>query len=254
MFKLSDLIQNTAAVAAAASPSQFAMHALDRDDQGLLTYTKALWSNTAESIQIDNGQGLAYDGIEEFISGYTPSGVLHNSIDINVDESGSKTRDSETFYIRVVDANTANPKFSFNGVVQERLILKRGATYTFNTDDQSTKSFPLYISTANVGANYSNEWANGVTYSRSANDSVSSTLLTSNNDITPHALVFTVPFDAPSMLYYASGTNANCVGPIEIHDPYTNLKYRRYEQVRFDNQQLSYYINSEGYLVARYGA
>jgi len=33
----------------------------------------------------------------------------------------------------------------------------------------------------------------------------------------------------------------------------TNLNARRYEQVRFDHQKLCYFINSDGFLVARYG-
>lgn len=248
MLKLSDLIQNTAAVAAAASPSQFAMHALTRDSQGMLTYTKVLWANTSESVQMTTGAGKAYDGIEEFINGYTPSNVLHNSTRIIDDESGSKARDSRDFFVRVVDSETITPKFTFDGVVAPNLRLVRGATYTFNTDDQSTKNFPFYISTANTGANYTNEWANGVTYSKSANGA------TSNSVVTSHALVFEVPFDAPNQLFYASGNNANCHGIIDIVNPDTNLKYRTYEQVRFDNQQLTYYVNSQGYLVARYGA
>ena len=33
----------------------------------------------------------------------------------------------------------------------------------------------------------------------------------------------------------------------------TNLKHRKYEQVRFDNQKLTYYMTEDGFLVARYG-
>lgn len=52
-----------------------AIHALKRDADGLLTYSK-IKLNGAESLELSNGQGQAFDGIEEFIKGVTPSGVV----------------------------------------------------------------------------------------------------------------------------------------------------------------------------------
>lgn len=255
MFKLSDLVQNTAAIAAAAAPSQFAMHAMTRDVQGKLTYTKVLWANTSESVQTTaNGSGQAYTGMEEFISGYTQDGLMHNSTSKLEHNSGSVKVDSANYFVKIKDANTASPKFIFNNDTNPTLILRKGATYTFTTDDFSTQNFPLYISATQGDTNYTNEWSNGVSYSRSANGDINSSILTSNNTLTTHALVFTVPFDAPSTLWYCSGTNANSSGRIVIRDASTDLINRSYDQVRFDNQKLTYYINSQGFLVARYGA
>ena len=57
--------------------SQFAMHSLSRDADGLLTYTKVLW-NSNEEINMSNGAGQAYTGVEEFIEGKNNEGEWHN--------------------------------------------------------------------------------------------------------------------------------------------------------------------------------
>ena len=248
-LKLSDLITNTTSIAAAAAPSQFAMHALNRDSNGMLTYTKVLWANTSESVQLTNGSDLlAYNGMEEFIEGVTPSGVLHNSLNINVDENNNKSILANTFIVRVIDLATS-PKYTFNGSNGNiQLVLEMGVTYTFDTSDFSTVGFPFYISTTAGDTNYTNEWTKGVKNSKSANIGVT------NTSVTSMPLIFTVPFDAPSTLYYSCGSNASCSGTIEIRPASVNLANRKYEQVRFDNQQLTYYVNSQGFLVARYGA
>ena len=66
MIKLTDLIKTTNDITEAAQPSQFAMHAFTRDQEGLLTYTKALWANTSESIELTDGSGLAFNSLEDF--------------------------------------------------------------------------------------------------------------------------------------------------------------------------------------------
>jgi len=252
--KVTDLIKTTTDITSAAAPSQFAMHALSRDANGLLTYTKILWANTSESVSLTDGSRLAYNDIEDLISGVTPSGTYYNNTRIIDNENANKLTLANTFLIRVVNGNTATPSFTVNGLSNTTLTLEKGVVYTFQTDDFSTQNFPLYISAVAGDSNYTNEFTNGVSYSRSANDSTSSSLLTTNNSITPHSLIFTVPFDAPSTLYYCSGTNANCYAKMNITEARVDISRRTYEQVRFDTQQLTYYINSNGYFVARYGA
>lgn len=253
-MKLSDLIKTEADIASAAAPSQFAMHALSRDSEGLLTYTKSLWANTSESVELTDGSGLAYNNIEEFISGVTPSGTLINDTRIIDNENANKTVNAKTFYVRVKDRTTADPKYVLNDLTEPILTLEKGVTYTFNTDDFSTQGFPLYISTTAGDSNYTNEFTNGVSYAHSSNDAVSSSLLTQNNTITPASLIFTVPFNSPDVLYYSCGENANCYGVIQVAEAKVDISRRKYEQVRFDNQKLYYYVNSQGFLVARYDA
>lgn len=253
-MKLSDLIKTEADITSAAAPSQFAMHALSRDSEGLLTYTKALWANTSESIELTDGSGLAYNNMEEFISGVTPSGTIVNNTRIIDNENANRTLFSKEYYVRVTDRNTSDPKYVFDDLTQPILILEKGVTYTFKTDDFSTQGFPLYISTVAGDSNYTNEYTNGVSYAHSSNDAVSSSLLTQNNTVTPASLIFTVPFDAPAVLYYSCGENANCYGEIQVSEAQVDISRRKYEQVRFDNQQLTYYISNNGFLVARYGA
>jgi len=254
MFKLSNLIQNTNSITEAAAPSQFAMHALNRDSEGLLTYTKVLWANTSETIDLTEGDGLAYNGIEEFVTGISAGGIEYNLTKIDDSVSGAGERLDKTYTIRVTTANGVSA-FTINGdtAINPVLDLARGSKYTFVTSDPSTENHPLFISTSPAGNTYANEYLEGVINSRSAN--TGDGFITVNANVaTSDPLVFTVPMDAPDQLYYASGQDANCYGILKISTELTNTNKRKYEQVRFDNQQLTYYISNTGYLVARYGA
>lgn len=78
MANLSDLVKSNSLKAEQSTVSdQFGMHALNRDADGLLTYTKVLW-NSSEEIDMTTGAGLAYAGVEEMVSGLSADGVPHN--------------------------------------------------------------------------------------------------------------------------------------------------------------------------------
>ena len=255
MLKLSNLIQTTGAITDAAAPSQFAMHALNRDSEGLLTYTKVLFANTSETVDMTDGGGLAYNGIEEFISGVSIGNTNFNLTREGESQSGIGELLANTFVIRVVTQGS-NAAFTINGDTANNPVIElyRGSTYKFVTDDPSTQNHPFYIAnSANSGCSYNNEYLEGVQYSRSANDG-NGFITVNANVATSEPLEFKVPMDAPDQLYYASGQDANCYGILKITSELTNAKNRKYEQVRFDNLQLTYYMNSNGFLVARYGA
>lgn len=255
MLKLSNLIQTTGAITDAAAPSQFAMHALSRDSEGLLTYTKVLWANTAETVDLTDGSGLAYNGIEELITGFSIGNTNFNLTREGDTESGVGDLLANKFVIRVVGSGS-NVAFTINGDTANNPVLElyRGSTYKFITEDPSTQNHPLYIAnTPNSGCSYTNEYLEGVQNSRSANDG--NGFITINANVaTSEALTIKVPMDAPDQLYYASGQDPNCFGILKITSELSNPKHRKYEQVRFDNLQLTYYLNSNGFLVARYGA
>ena len=42
--------------------SEYALHAMKRDDDGLLTYTKVNWYS-GDTINMDNGEGTAYNSV-----------------------------------------------------------------------------------------------------------------------------------------------------------------------------------------------
>lgn len=88
MANLSEIIKNNDLIAEQSTvPSQFAMHALTRDADGLLTYTKVLW-NGSETIDLSTGAGLAFSGVEEFVQGANSEGTKHNETRI-IDENAS---------------------------------------------------------------------------------------------------------------------------------------------------------------------
>lgn len=252
MIKLSDLVKTSTAISEAAATSQFAMHALNVNANGELVYTKVLFANTSETIDMTTGDGFAYNGVEEFISGVNGKGEQHNDMDLfegypySVDKPEKKV-----LTVKVI--NDGGMKFTIDGEIQPSLLLYKGATYTFDTSDSSTANHPIYISTAPAGANYATEYAKGVTNSRSANNGGYG-LPISNTSTTSEFMIFEVPADAPTTLYYASGNSATTFGQITVRDPQTDAKYKKYNQVRFDNQKLTYYLNANGFLVARYNA
>ena len=237
MSKLSDLFKAKDRTVDALTPSEAALHALSVDDDGLLTYTKVLW-NSDETIDMTDGSGFAYLGVEEMVEGKTLSDQFHNLVGREYDEVGEKNVLNVTFQVTATGGH-----YILDGNTMPAIRMTRGVTYTFNMVDPSTNGYPLYISTAPVGANYDNIYKLGVANSKSEYGS------------TLGPLQFTVPMDAPDTLYYASGNHANCYAKISIddRDELTNLNNRKYDQVRFDNQKLTYYMNEDGFLVARYG-
>lgn len=237
MSKLSDLLKARDRSVDALTPSETAFHALSVDDDGLLTYTKVLW-NSNETIDMTDGSGFAYLGVEELVDGFSISNTFHNLIGRDYDEVGEKNVLNVTFQV-----TATNGQYILDGNTMPALRMTRGVTYTFNMIDPTTNGYPLYISTQAAGNNYNNIYKVGVANSKSEYGG-QYTLLS-----------FTVPMDAPDTLYYASGNHANCYAKISIddRDELTNLNNRKYDQVRFDNQKLTYYMNEDGFLVARYG-
>ena len=56
---------------------QYAYHALKRDSDGLLTYTRVLMNGT-ESIELTNDDGFSFNGIEDMLEGKTDDGTDYN--------------------------------------------------------------------------------------------------------------------------------------------------------------------------------
>lgn len=238
MSKLSDLLKARDRSMDAITPSETAFHALNVDDDGLLTYTKVLW-NSNGSIDMTDGSGFAYLGVEELVDGFSMSNTFHNLIGRDYDEVGEKNIINVTFRL-----TSTNGQYIIDGNTMPAIRMTRGATYTFIVEDPSTNGYPLYITTQAAGNNYGNIYQVGVANSK-----------TEYGGTVAGPLVFTVPMNAPDTLYYASGNHANCYGKISIddRDELSNLNNRQYDQVRFDNQKLTYYMNDDGFLVARYG-
>ena len=98
-----------------------------------------------------------------------------------------------------------------SGVGENRNIgpLYRGATYTFNLDT-SLANHPFYITTDNgtgfVSGQYVGEYLSGVTGSRG------------NGQAGYNTLTFTVPQNAPDVLYYQCGNHAPMRGAITIRN------------------------------------
>ena len=116
--------------------------------------------------------------------------------------SSDYSADGTTFKITVSSSGYYSNKYYVDSVQTKSLNLKKGFTYYFNVDDSSTNSHPLFIGTSSGGGNYINEYSSGITNSRATNGILS----------------FTVPTDAPSILYYNCGLHSNMGAEISIVD------------------------------------
>lgn len=223
---------------------RLAMHALRRDVDGNLIYTRIEMTSN-ESAILTNGQGPAYDGMDEFIGGVTPSGVVHNSVQYGTNEVGRKAFLGKDYSVSF----TSNQKIYLDNNLVYEIDIVTGATYRFITENPTTQGYPLYISTQPYGQNYGNEYLQGVINSRSSYGGPASDI----NSNTTEPLTITVPEDAPSKLYLASGNHTNTYLTMHVNRlPHANLKNRYYYQVKWDDARVTYFINEDGFLVARY--
>ena len=122
-------------------------------------------------------------------------GTKDNTSDNTSAESSSYNDNGTTFTVTVNSS-----KYYIDGILTKSLILKKGYTYYFDSTDSTTNNHPLFIGTASSGGSYTYEYTSGVTNSRT----------------TTATLIFVVPSDSPSKLYYNCGNHASMGGSITI--------------------------------------
>ncbi|RLM53518.1 PGF-pre-PGF domain-containing protein [Halobellus sp. Atlit-31R] len=97
--------------------------------------------------------------------------------------------------------------FVVDGASQANLTLERESTYRFVVD---ASGHPFHISTASGGGNFINIYTNGVTVTNPSNSNA--------NAVEKGNLTFSVPSDAPDVLYYVCGIHSGMGGRIDIVD------------------------------------
>ena len=110
----------------------------------------------------------------------------------------SSASDNNTTFTVTVSAG----KYSLDNVQGKTLTLRRGYTYSFDAQDSSTNSHPLYLGTSSTGGGYSDEYTSGVT----------------NSQTTSGILTIVIPQAAPNSLYYNCGRHSNMGAEISIVD------------------------------------
>ena len=114
------------------------------------------------------------------------------------DSGSSSASDNNTTFTVTVSAGN----YSLDNVQGRTLTLKRGYTYSFDAQDSSTSSHPLYLGTSSTGGGYSDEYTSGVT----------------NSQTTSAILTIVIPQAAPNSLYYNCGLHSNMGAEISIFD------------------------------------
>jgi len=161
--------------------------------------------------------GMSFDGYPIYGPwGYNSSGVaaretssyrLRNTAELQGARPIVNTAATETYTVTV-----AGGQFAFNGSSPEFLNLKRGRTYIFNQDDASnTGSNHILISAQTDGWHSSNPvvigqtsllyTGQGITYQINGSTVTYQQYLSGFNAASSRSLTFTVPVDAPSVLY-----------------------------------------------------
>ena len=161
--------------------------------------------------------GMSFDGYPIYGPwGYNSSGVaaretssyrLRNTAELQGARPIVNTAATETYTVTV-----AGGQFAFNGSSPEFLNLKRGRTYIFNQDDASnTGSNHILISAQTDGWHSSNPvvigqtsllyTGQGITYQINGSTVTYQQYLSGFNLASSRSLTFTVPVDAPSVLY-----------------------------------------------------
>ena len=111
-------------------------------------------------------------------------------------ESSTYSDNGTTFTVTVNSS-----KYYIDGILTKSLNLKKGYTYYFDSTDSTTNNHPLFIGTTSSGGSYTYEYTSGVTNSR----------------ITNETLIFVVPSESPSKLYYNCGNHVSMGGSITIN-------------------------------------
>ena len=122
-------------------------------------------------------------------------GTKENTTDNTSIESSSYSDNGTTFTVTVNSS-----KYYIDGILTKSLILKKGYTYYFDSTDSTTNNHPLFIGRTSSGGSYTYEYTSGVTNSRT----------------TSVTLIFVVPSDSPSILYYNCGNHESMGGSITI--------------------------------------
>ena len=122
-------------------------------------------------------------------------GTKDNTPDNTSAESSSYSDNWTTFTVTVNSS-----KYYIDGILTKSLNLKKGYTYYFDSKDSTTNNHPLFIGTTSSGGSYTYEYTSGVTNSRTTNAT----------------LIFVVPSDSPSTLYYNCGNHESMGGSIII--------------------------------------
>ena len=196
------------------------------DDVNLNTYYVEDFYGTAAAGTLDYSRhtdghskiiGMSFDGYPIYGPwGYNSSGTaaretssyrLRTTAELQGARPIVNTAGTETFTVTI-----AGGQFTFNGSSPEFLNLKRGRTYIFNQDDASnTGSNHILISTQTDGWHSNNPVViglesvlysgQGISYQINGSTVTYQQYLSLFNGATTRQVTFTVPVDAPSVLY-----------------------------------------------------
>ena len=201
-------------------------HEEEEEEENMNTYYVEDFYGTAAAGTLDYSRhtdghskiiGMSFDGYPIYGPwGYNSSGTaaretssyrLRTTAELQGARPIVNTAGTETFTVTV-----ANGEFAFNGSSPEFLNLKRGRTYIFNQDDASnTGSNHILISTQTDGWHSNNPVViglesvlysgQGISYQINGSTVTYQQYLSLFNGATTRQVTFTVPVDAPSVLY-----------------------------------------------------
>jgi len=127
-----------------------------------------------------------------------------NTPSISVSISQSSSADANPYDVIYTVGNIGSTSYTINGSANPNFTLVRGASYLFNIN---SPGHPFWIKTVN-STGTGNAYNNGVT----------------NNGTDSGQIIFNVPLDAPSILYYACQFHSSMNGTMIVDSPVSTLE------------------------------
>jgi len=109
--------------------AEFALHALNRDEDGLLTYTKVKWDSD-EEVDFANGEGIFVNGLEQLINGKLDDGTPMNAVQEGFVEPSREQWQTQSVHRKYEQSRFDNNKLYYYINSRGYLVARYNRDYT----------------------------------------------------------------------------------------------------------------------------
>lgn len=111
--------------------AEFALHALNRDEDGLLTYSKVKWDSD-EEVELANGEGIFVNGLEQLINGRLDDGTPMNAVQEGFVEPSREQWQTQSVHRKYEQYRFDNNKLYYYINSRGYLVARYNRDYTHN--------------------------------------------------------------------------------------------------------------------------
>ncbi len=117
--------------------NEYAMHAMNRDENGLLIYSLTKLDST-DLIEVNDGQGFGYNGFEGLAIGKTSAGVVQNTLQNTFDEGSDDHFETNAKYRKYQQVRFDGLKLFYFLNDDGMLVARYQHDFEYATGDQET--------------------------------------------------------------------------------------------------------------------